>query len=190
MNKQNNSSILTAAFLILVAAVTRYFPHPPNFTAIGAMAIFGGAAISNKKLAFLLPLTALFLSDVALQLFSSTKGFYGTSQYFVYGAFMIITALSTLMKKKSATNIFFAAIWSGVIFFIISNFGTWVSGDLYPKTLNGLSTCFIEAIPFYKNEFFGNFLLNTVFGNLFFSAILFGIYAITEKTFSTQKAIA
>ena len=190
MNKQNNSSILTAAFLILVAAITRYFPHPPNFTAIGAMAIFGGAAISNKKLAFLLPLAALFLSDVALQLFSSTKGFYGTSQYFVYGAFMIITALSTLMKKKSATNIFFAAIWSGIIFFIVSNFGTWASGDIYPKTLNGLRTCFIEAIPFYKNEFFGNFLLNTIYGNLFFSAILFGIYAVTEKTFSTQKVIA
>ena len=190
MNKQNNSSILTVAFLILVAAVTRYFPHPPNFTAIGAMAIFGGVAISNKKLAFLLPLAALFLSDVALQLFSSTKGFYGTSQYFVYGAFMIITALSTLMKKKSATNIFFAAIWSGIIFFIVSNFGTWASGDIYPKTLNGLSICFIEAIPFYKNEFFGNFLLNTIYGNLFFSAILFGIYAITQKTYTAQKAIA
>ena len=190
MNKQNRPLIISAVFLIFVAAITRYFPHPPNFTGIGAMAIFGGCVISNKKLAFLLPLVALFLSDVALQLFSSTKGFYGTSQFFVYGAFMIITALSTLIRKKSAINIALAAVWSGVIFFIISNFGTWMSGDLYPRTIAGLGACFVQAIPFYQNEFFGNFGLNAIYANLFFSATLFGLYSVIEKRWAEQKTMA
>lgn len=190
MNKQNRPLVLSAVFLIFMAAITRYFPHPPNFTAIGAMAIFGGSVISNKKLAFLLPLTALFLSDVALHLFSSTKGFYGTSQFFVYGAFMIITAFSTLIRKSSVINITLAAIWGGIIFFILSNFGTWISGDIYPMTIAGLGACFTAAIPFYQNEFFGNFALNAIYANLFFSATLFGIYSVIEKRWAEQKTMA
>ncbi len=190
MNKQNKTLVLQAGLLILAAAFTRLFPHYPNFTAIGAMAVFGGSVIKDKKLAFLLPLGALLLSDVCLQLFTSTKGFYGTSQFFVYAAFLIITALATLIKKRSVTNIALAAVWSGVIFFVISNIGVWISSDFYPKTLAGLGACYWAAIPFYKNELFGNFVLNSIMGTAFYSAILFGTYAIMEKKVTMQKAIA
>lgn len=123
MNKQNNTLLLSAVLLIIAAAFTRLFPHYPNFTAIGAIAVFGGSVIKDKKLAFLLPLGALLLSDVCLQLFTSTKGFYGTSQYFVYAAFVIITALAAFIQKRSIANIALATIWSGAIFFMISNIG-------------------------------------------------------------------
>ena len=190
MNKQSNLQITPAAILIFCAALTRFFPHPPNFTAIGAMAIFGGSVISNKKLAFLLPLAALFLSDLALEVFSGTKGFYGTGQYFVYGAFILITALATLIKKKTPGNLIFAAVWSGVIFFILSNFGTWISGQVpYPLTFSGLISCYAAAIPFYQNEFFGNFALNAIYGNLFFGAILFAAYRLVENNLSPAKSI-
>ena len=190
MNKQHTSLILSAALLIVAAAFTRLFPHPPNFTAIGAMAIFGGSVIKDKKLAFLLPLGALILSDICLQLFTSTKGFYGIGQFFVYGSFLLITALATFMGKKSVANITFAAIWSGIIFFVISNFGTWITSDFYPKTSSGLVACFAAAVPFYKNEFFGNFVLNSFMGNLFYLAVMFGAYALIEKRSSPQKALA
>jgi len=75
MNKQNNTLVLSAGLLIVAAAFTRLFPHYPNFTAMGAMAVFGGSVIKDKKLAFLLPLGALLLSDVCLQLFTTTKVF-------------------------------------------------------------------------------------------------------------------
>ena len=190
MNRQNNTLLFSALFLVVAAAFTRLFPHPPNFTAIGAMAIFGGSVISNKKLAFLLPLAALFLSDIALQAFGITQGFYG-SQIFVYGAFIIITALAMFIKKRNVLTLSFAAVWSGAIFFVISNFGTWVMGygNLYPKTIAGLGACFAAAIPFYKNEFFGNFILNSIYGNLFFSAILFSAYYVMERSQRMQKAI-
>ncbi len=188
MNKQNNSLALSAGLLIIAAAFTRLFPHYQNFTAIGAIAVFGGSVIKDKKLAFALPLGALLLSDVCLELFTSTKGFYGISQYFVYAAFIIVTALSTLIKKRSVTNIALAAVWSAVIFFIISNLGVWISSDYYPKTLAGLAACFWAAIPFYKNDFFGNFLLNSIMGDLFYSALLFGSYYLVKKV-GLQKSI-
>lgn len=190
MNRQNNTLILSAGLLIIAAAFTRLFPHYPNFTAIGAMAVFGGSVIEDKKLAFLLPLGALLLSDICLQLFTTTKGFYGTSQYFVYAAFLIITAISAFIKKRSVANIALAAIWSGAIFFVISNFGVWLSSDFYPKTLSGLGACFWAAIPFYKNELFGNFVLNSIMGNAFYSALLFGAYYIMERKVAMQKATA
>lgn len=190
MNKQNNTLILPAALLIVGAAFTRLFPHYPNFTAIGAMAIFGGSVIKDKKLSFLLPLGALFLSDVCLQLFTFTKGFYGISQFFVYAAFLIITALAGFVRKRSVANIALAAVWSGAVFFILSNFGVWLSSGFYPKTLVGLGACYWASIPFYKNELFGNFVLNSIMGTAFYSAILFVAYAMFERKATMQKVIA
>lgn len=190
MNKQNKSLVLSAALLIVAAAFTRLFPHAPNFTAVGAIAVFGGSVIKDRKLSFILPLAALLLSDICLQLFTSTKGFYGTSQYFVYAAFIIITALAGFMKKRTVANIAFAAVWSGLIFFVISNLGVWASSNFYAKTFAGLAECYFAAIPFYKNELFGNFVLNSIMGNAFYSFLMFGAYAIMEKRASTQRAIA
>lgn len=190
MNKQNNPLLLSAALLVVAAAFTRLFPHAPNFTAVGAMAIFGGSLIKDKKLGFLMPLGALLLSDVCLQLFTETKGFYGTTQFFVYAAFLIITGLATFMQKRSVGNIALAAVWSGGIFFIFSNLGVWASSHSYPKSLAGLGACYAAAIPFYRNEFFGNFILNSIMGNIFYSALLFGAYSIMERKTSMQKAIA
>lgn len=190
MNKQNRSTVLSAVLLIVFTAFTRLFPHPENFTALGAMAVFGGSVIKDKKLAFLVPLSALLLSDVCLQLFTSRKGFYGTTQFFVYTAFMLITLLATFIRKKSVANIAFAAVWSALIFFVVSNFGVWVSSTTYPHNISGLLACYAAAIPFYKNEFFGNFVLNSIMGNLFFSALLFGGYYVLAKNRQLEKAIA
>ena len=190
MNKQNNKLVISAAMLILFAGFTRLFPHYPNFTAVGAIAIFGGTVFQDKKLAFLLPLGALFLSDVCLQLFTSTQGFYGVSQFFVYAAFLIITALAFAIRKKSVADIALAAVWSGAIFFLLSNLGVWLSGDYFPKTLAGLGACYWASVPFYKNEFFGNFILNAIMGNLFFSAILFGAYYLIQRKEAVNKVIA
>jgi hypothetical protein len=190
MNKHNNKLLVSAILLIVFAAFTRLFPHYPNFTAVGAIALFGGSVIKDKKLAFLLPLAALFLSDVCLHLFTNVKGFYGIEQIFVYAAFMLITLLATFISKLKVSNIAFAAVWSGLLFFIISNFGVWLLGTFYPKTIGGLAASYWAAIPFYNGEFWGSFLLNTIVGNLFYCAILFGLYAIISRQISYRKVIA
>ena len=188
MNKPNRTLFYAAASMILFAALTRLFPHYPNFTAIGAIAVFGGAVIKDRKIAFLVPLAALILSDVCLELFTPIKGFYGMSQLFVYGAFVLITWLAGFIGKRSVANVAFAAVWSGLIFFIISNFGVWLlSGSFYPKTLGGLMACYWAAIPFYQGYLTGSFLLNGIVGDLFFIALLFGTYSIIENKIAAQN---
>jgi hypothetical protein len=191
MKAQNKQTLLIAAGLILAAAFARLLPHPPNFAPIASLAIFGGTVISDKKYALVLPLGALFLSDVLFELFTSTKGFYDISQVFVYGAFILITYLATRIKKINTINILFACIWSGILFFLLSNFGVWLTGQLYAKTFNGLMQCYGAAIPFYKNDFFGNMLLNSFMGNVFFTSLLFAAYALFKKTVpAAQSQIA
>lgn len=186
---QPRSLLLSSALLIVFAALSRLLPHYPNFTAVGAIAVFGGAVIKDKKWALLLPLAALFLSDVCLHLFTSTPGFYGGEQAFVYGGFILVTLLSFLIKKATVANITLAAVWSGLVFFIVSNLGIWLLGSFYTKDVTGLIACFTAALPFYKNEFFGNFVLNSIYGNLFFSAILFGSYYAIKKKVAADNSV-
>jgi hypothetical protein len=181
MTREHKTSILIAVLLIVAAAFTRLIPHPPNFAPIASLAIFGGAVIKNNKYALILPLGALLLSDILFELFTTTKGFYDVSQIFVYAAFVIITFLASKIKKANTVNIFLACLWSGAIFFVLSNFGTWATGQLYAKTFSGLMQCYAAAIPFYKNELFGNMFLNTLMSNVFFTGLLFGAYVLAKK---------
>ncbi len=178
----NKSLLITAVLVIFAGAMARLIPHPINFAPIGALAIFGGMTIKEKKYALVLPLGALLLSDLLFELFTKTPGFYGGSQYFVYGAFILVTFLATLVKKTTVMSVFAACVWSGIIFFALSNFGVWASGGYYPKTWAGLTTCFAAAIPFYSNDFFGNMALNTLWSNIFFSGLLFGAYYLVKQS--------
>ena len=173
--------VIAAAGVIIAAALSRVIPHPPNFAPIGALGIFGGIAIKDKKFAFIFPLGALFLSDLVLQLFTNTLGFYGAEQIFVYLAIMITTFLATRIKKANPTNILLACVWTGVIFFALSNFGVWVAHNYYPHTAAGLAQCYGQALVFYHNDLYSNFALNLFAGNVFFSAIMFGAYALIKK---------
>ena len=158
---------LVLAGMILIAAFTRLIPHPPNFTAIGAMALFGGAYFSRKSLAYAVPLTAMFLSDIII-------GFH-PGMYAVYLSFILIVMIGmTLRDKKKVGNIFFASVSASVLFFIITNFALWLTGNLYPKTAAGLAVCFTAAIPFFHY---------TLLGDLFFVGILFGAFELARVKF-------
>ena len=144
----NKRELLVIGFVIM-AVLIRLLPHPPNFTPITALALFGGTTFKNKWLGISLPLIAMGLSDVYL-------GFYGIS-YWVYGSFLLISILGTIWKKIKVKNVFIASL----IFFIITNFGVWLMG--YPKTIEGFVLCYTLAIPFF---------INSLLGDLFFSYLL------------------
>jgi hypothetical protein len=61
-----NKRLMTLSAIVVLAALTRLAPHPPNVTPIAAMALFGGAYFRGRKIAFLLPLAAMLLSDLVL----------------------------------------------------------------------------------------------------------------------------
>ena len=169
-----NHSRLAAIFAaILIAAVLRLIPHPPNFTPIGAMALFSGAYLGRKGvIAFAAPLGALLLSDLVL-------GFYRgmPTVYFSVALVVIIGWLS--LRRVSPIRIGAAAIASSVLFFVVTNFGMWLSSGFYPRTLAGLEACYVAAIPFFQN---------TVAGDLFYAALLFGGWKVAETLLPRLRA--
>lgn len=172
-----NSSpkFLFITITIFLAALSRLLPHPFNFTPIGAMALFGGAYFSNKKLSFIIPLVAMFVSDCLI-------GFHNTIVY-VYVSFILITIIGIFISKNiNARNIVLASLTSSFLFFIISNFGVWVS-DSTSHGIIGLFNTYFIAIPFYNNDPLGSFLFNNILGDLFFNGVLFGSYYLAKNMY-------
>lgn len=162
-NKARAIALLTAIF---AAAAMRLLPHPPNFSPIAAMALFSGAYLPKRALSFAAPFGALLLSDVLL------GGFY-PGMNFVYLSFALTVLIGwAVAKRKTVLTIAGAALASSVLFFILTNFGMWLFSGIYPRTLAGLETCYVAAIPFFQN---------TVVGDLSFTALLFGGFAIIER---------
>lgn len=158
---------LAVSLMIFAAAFVRLIPHPPNFAPIAAMALFGGAYFNKKWAAFLVPVAAMFITDLIL-------GFHST-MWAVYLSFAIIVLIGMLMiRQKKISNIFFASVSSSVVFFIITNFGAWISSPFYEKTGSGLAACYTAAIPFFHQ---------TLLSDLFFVAILFGAYHLIKTKY-------
>jgi len=197
MKKDTRENLMIAA-LIFLAIISRVITNNLqlwNFNAIGAAALFGGMMIRNKRIAYLLPVITLFVSDLFLQLFTNVHTFYGAyigQLFFVYGAFLLTTWIATRIKKADALTILFASIGTGVLFFVVTNFGTFLTTNLYPHTLSGLIACYAAGIPFYKEgDLFSSFALNGILGNVFFSAVLFGAHALIKQiSFQPKKQLA
>jgi len=167
-----NSRVVALLSGILVAAVLRLVPHPPNFTPIGAMALFSGAYLGRRGLAFVAPLGAMTLSDAML-------GFY-SGIWITYLAVALIVVIGWLsLSRISILSVGGAAIASSVTFFAVSNFGTWAFGGMYPHTVAGLSACYVAAIPFFQN---------TVAGDLFYATLLFGGFRVAELLMPRLRA--
>jgi hypothetical protein len=157
--------------MILAAAASRLIPHPPNMASVAAIALFGGATISDKRAAFLVPLAALLLSDMVL-------GFYRHMEV-VYVAFALIVAIGIwLQKHRALLPIAAATLASSLLFFLITNFGVWAFEAMYPKTLAGLFACYVAALPFLRN---------TLQGDVLYSLVLFGGFALLERQFRAVR---
>lgn len=151
--------------MIFGAAALRLVPHPANFDAIGALALFGGAHLSDRRSAFLIPLAALFLSDALI-------GFHAQMPL-VYGVFaLMVWSGMSLRERRTPLPVAGMAVAASILFFVVTNFGVWAFDGLYPMTFQGLVTCYVAAIPFFAN---------TLAGNLFYSAVLFGGFALAER---------
>jgi len=145
----NKTQTVVISFIV-VSIVFRLVPHIPNVTPITAVALFSGVYFTNKKLAFIIPLVALFISDLFL-------GFSGIT-LFVYLSFILVAAIGVFSRKMSIGTV----LISSLSFFIITNFGSWLM--YYPKSFNGLLECYTLAIPFFRNS---------LLGDLFYSGVLY-----------------
>lgn len=168
----NHARLAAILAAIFAAALFRLVPHPPNFTPIAAMALFGGACLGRRALAFAAPIGALALSDAIL-------GFH-SAMLFVYGSIALTVLLGWAVARKfTPLRVAGAAVASSVLFFTVTNFGVWLSSGMYPQTLSGLAACYVAAVPFFQN---------TLAGDLFFATILFGGFALFEQRLPLLRA--
>ena len=181
-----NMKYRLAIALIALAALTRLLPHPNNFTPIGAMALFGAAYFNRQWLMLAVPFLALFLSDLFLNnvIYRELYGnqFTLVTSWWIYAAFglVMLTGLGWLSNKVSVGRVLGASLSASLVFFLVTNFSVWAESSMYPKTGAGLAACFTAGIPF---------LGNTVLGDLFFSAVMFGLFEWAQKSLSS-KAVA
>lgn len=171
------TKLITPKFLfvcsaILVAAISRLFPHIPNFTPIAAMALFGAVYFENKILAFTIPLITMILSDVALQI-TTGWGFHNTIGY-VYASFILTSCIGLWVKSNTTVSrIAMGSVLASVLFFIITNFGVWAANGFIDGA-SGLNTTYVMGLPFFAP---------TMAGDLFFNGILFGTFYLIQRKY-------
>lgn len=175
------SKILDSSALALIAvlAISRLIPHWPNFTPVAAMALFGGAMFTTKRAAFLVPLVAMAVSDLALgALFGMGYAFHST-QFVVYACMAATVGLGMLFKDSKAwqTTIFGGTVAS-VLFFLGTNTAEWASGIMYTRDLAGLITCYTAGLAFYDGT---NFFLNSLASTWLFTGLLMASMAVVKK---------
>src|SRR6266853_5997960 len=165
---------LLALALIVLAAALRIAPHPWNFTPVGAMALFSGAVLKDRRLAFFFPLLALFLGDIFI-------GFHKLIPI-VYASFLVNVAIGLWLRdRRTVARISLATLLGAIQFFIVTNFAVWALGGFYPHTGTGLVACYIAGVPFFWN---------TLAGDAFYAALLFGSYAFAERMLPALRELA
>jgi hypothetical protein len=153
------------AMLMLLAALSRMLPHPPNFSPLLAVGLFGGAQFADKRLAFFVPLAALLASDLMMGLHSQMPG--------VYAGFALTVCVGFLLRGRTrALPVAATALLGSCVFFFVSNFGFWATSGFYPRTVAGLGACYAAGIPFFRSS---------LAGDTFYVALLFGVFALAEK---------
>jgi len=185
---KNISSFNLVLGLILAGILSRLIPHAPNFTAVGATALFAGATIRPSWLSFLLPLSILWVSDLYLNngmykhMFpESYTGWKWMGETWVYLGFIIIVLLGRLVIQKiKVKNVILGSLTASLSFFILTNFGVWLGNTAWPQTPAGLSACYVFALPFFWN---------TLLSDLLFSSVLFGVYAFSRGVFKPHPVV-
>lgn len=177
----NKTNIFIGAALIIFAAILKAITFPVSFNPIIAISLFSGVVITDKKLAFLMPLLAMFVSDIILEVFNIAPGFYGLGQVGNYVSLLLVTVLGFGMKKINAINVVGFSLASSLVFFFLSNTNVFFFDALtYEKSLTGWMTCIAAGVPFIKNG---------LITDLFFSIVLFGTYQLLYKG-QSKKALA
>jgi len=154
MKKQN----LFIFALILLAIASRLIPHPANFAPIGALAIFAGAYLRDRR-SILIVLAAMLISDIII-------GFYHPMiMLSVYGGFAIMYFISRhTLRTVNFARVLSTTLTGSILFYIITNFAVWAFGTIYPHSLSGLIASYTMALPFFRNS---------LAGDLFYTGALF-----------------
>jgi len=187
MKSQMHTRLILLSVLILIAAFGRIIPHPYNMSPIAAMGLLGAAYCSRKWMALLIPFLATWLSDLFInnivyaELFDGFTWFYAGSAW-VYGSYAVIIMMGyILLNTVTIARIASGSILATSIFFLITNFGAWIGNPLYPQSFEGLLMSYAAGLPFLQGSFIGD---------LMYSGILFGGFALASRSLNIPIANA
>lgn len=155
---------------VLGAVGMRFLPHWWDFTPVIAMLLLAGCYMKGKHL--WVPLVALMASDFALNLWVYHAAG-GLDQYFTWGSYLLVLGLALwLLKGKiKLPRLLGTTVVCSTLFFVVTNFGVWVTTEMYPHTWGGLATCYAMGVPFYRTA---------AVGDLVYACALFGLYAVCQ----------
>jgi hypothetical protein len=163
----NRTRFFVLTGMILAAVLSKFLPHPTNFAPVGAIALFGGAHFQNRWLAFAVPFIALVIGDFITGLHTLIP--------FVYGCFALNGCLGLWIRRQVTVGRVLGVTLAGsTIFFLVTNFGVWLLLGTFERSGAGLLQCYAAGLPFFAN---------TVLGDLFYAAVLFGGVAALEWRF-------
>lgn len=182
MQKNRN---LIVVVLMVTAVVIRFLNVVPNFSPVVGLTLFGAALLNRKSLAFILPLFMVYFSDliinntIARGFYPEVEGIVWFSDYMIWNALAYIGIAAfgylSLSGKLKFSNTILVTFLSSIIFFLVTNFGSWLDPKmLYPKSLDGLWLSYGAAIPFFRTS---------LISDLLFSGALFGSYFLIERFF-------
>jgi len=155
MKKHSLEVYLSFVAVTLCSIFMRIIPHIPNVSPVASLALFSGALIPSWG-GFAIPLVAMVISDLFL-------GFHVTIP-FVYGSFLLIAGIGYFIRKKiSVLNIGVGSLIGSTLFFIITNFGVWITSSMYKKSISGLFKCYFMGLPFFRNTLLGDLFYITLF---------------------------
>ena len=151
------------ALLIIIGIFGRMLPHPMNFTPVLAVALFSGAYLTDRRAAFLLPLGLMLLTDIMLGLHHTMAA--------TWLSMAGIVAIGMWVRKRvTVTRAALGAVSGSVLFFLVTNFFAWFA--LYEQTWQGLTQCYLAALPFFRN---------TLSSTVLYTCVLFGAYETARK---------
>jgi hypothetical protein len=161
MMKEKYYPTFIALCLVAIGVALRILPHPANFAPIAAISIFGGSVLP-KKIAIWVPLGAMMVSDAVI-------GFYSLMPL-IWGCYLLIAlASSHWLRPAKLLRGIVLTVSSSIFFFVVTNFGVWLTSGMYAHNWSGIVSCYTMALPFFRN---------TALSDAVYTAALFGVYAL------------
>lgn len=136
--------------IFFALAASRFVPHPPNFTSLLALSFYVPVFLGRKFIPALV--VSFAFTDLII-------GFH-TTTIFTWGSVIIIGFFSSFFLEGIIKRLS-GALLGVFIFFIVTNFGVWVSG-MYGFTIEGLILCYFMAIPFFAYNLISTFLFSSI----------------------------
>jgi hypothetical protein len=160
--------------MIAVAAASSLIPHPPNFTPLAAIALFAGAEMADRRMAFVVTLGALLLRDAIL-------GFHLLMPV-VYACYAFNVGLGFwLSTNQKPWRVVSATLLGSTVFFLVTNFAVWIVLPAYPHTAEGLLRCYVAGIPYFRN---------TLASDLIYCIVMFGGFALAQSRMPSLRPAA